>query len=141
MNLYLDTSSLVKLYVEEEGSDGVRLLVGEAEWVASSVLSYPEGRSAFARQVREDRLSPEGQKQAREDLDRDWSHLVVLDLVEPIWRQAAVLAETHALRALDSLHLASYLFLVQQNPSASIRFSCFDERLSQAARLASADVG
>ncbi len=140
MNLYLDTSSLVKLYVQEEGSEGVRLLVEEAEWVATSVLSYPEARSAFARQLREDRLSAEGQEEARQDLEGDWPHLVVLDLVEPIWRQAAALAETYALRALDSLHLASYLFLIQENAEASIRFSCFDERLTQAARLAAADV-
>ena len=140
MNLYLDTSSLVKLYVEEEGSGAVRLLVKEAEWVSTSVLSYPEARSAFARQVRENRLSPEGQEQSREDLEQDWLHLVVLDLLEPIWRKAAVLAETHALRALDSLHLASYLFLIQENPDASIRFSSFDERLNLAARLVSADI-
>ena len=140
MNLYLDTSSLVKLYVEEEGADDVRLLVAEAEWVATSVLSYPEARSGFARQVRENRLSREGQEHVREDLDRDWRHLLVLDLVEPIWREAAVLAETYALRALDSLHLASYLYLIQKDSDSTIRFSCFYERLNQAARLASADI-
>ena len=137
MNLYLDTSSLVKLYVEEEGSDAIRQLVEEAEWVATSVLSYTEARSAFARQVREGRLTREGHKENREDLERDWSHLLALDLVEPIWREAAVLAETYALRALDSLHLASYLFLMQENPHVPIRFSSFDERLNEAARLAS----
>lgn len=140
MNLYLDTSSLVKLYVEEEGASEVRLLVEQAEWVATSVLSYPESRSAFARQVRENRLSREGQEQVREDLDRDWRHLLVLDLVEPIWREAALLAEKYALRGLDSLHLSSYLYLLRGNPDVSIRFLCFDERLSQAARLAAADL-
>ncbi len=141
MNLCLDTSSLVKLYVEEEGSNEVRLLVRRAEWVATSVLSYPEARSALARQLREARLTVEGHEQTRADLERDWPHLLVLDLVEPIWRQAAVLAETYSLRALDSLHLASYAFLLRENPKASIQFSCFDERLTEAARLASSDIG
>ena len=39
MILYLDTSSLVKLYVEEPGSDVVRRLVAAATRVAVSILA------------------------------------------------------------------------------------------------------
>jgi uncharacterized protein len=50
---YLDTSSLVKLYVEEEGSALIRQLVERTELVATSVLAYPEARAALARQGNE----------------------------------------------------------------------------------------
>ena len=41
MTLYLDTSSLVKLYVEEVGSQDVRDLVTEAAVVTTLVVAYP----------------------------------------------------------------------------------------------------
>lgn len=55
MILYLDTSSLVKLYVAELGSAQVRQMVVRAGVVATSVVAFPEARSAFARLAREGR--------------------------------------------------------------------------------------
>jgi hypothetical protein len=49
--LYLDTSSLVKLYVEEDGSPEVERLAIEASLVCTSVIAYAEARSAFAQQL------------------------------------------------------------------------------------------
>ena len=45
MTLYLDTSSLVKLYVAEPGSDAVRKLVDDATVVATSYIAYTETRA------------------------------------------------------------------------------------------------
>src|SRR5712675_884834 len=53
LTLYLDTSSLVKLYVTEAGSDVVRQLVGDASVVATSVVAYTETRASLARLHRE----------------------------------------------------------------------------------------
>ena len=39
--LYLDTSSLIKLYVEESGSSDIESLVGQASLVCTSVVAYP----------------------------------------------------------------------------------------------------
>jgi hypothetical protein len=47
--LYLDTSSLVKLYVEETGSPEVEGLADKASLLCTSVIAYPEARSALAR--------------------------------------------------------------------------------------------
>jgi predicted nucleic acid-binding protein len=55
--LYLDTSSLIKLYVEESGSRDVEGLVAEASLVCTSVVTYPEARSALARLCRKGNLS------------------------------------------------------------------------------------
>ena len=58
MTLYLDTSSLFKLYVEEAGSDDVRQDLAEADTAATSAVSYAEARSAFARLRRDGDLNP-----------------------------------------------------------------------------------
>lgn len=57
MILYLDTSALVKLYVEEPLSQELTVAVTEAEAVATSLIAYTESRAAFARARREARLS------------------------------------------------------------------------------------
>ena len=58
MTLYLDTSSLFKLYVEESGSDEVRMDLAQAKAVATSAVSYAEARAAFARRFTEPLSKP-----------------------------------------------------------------------------------
>ena len=67
------------------------------------------------------------------DLEHDWPHYLALDVSEPVWRHAGDLAERHALRGFDSLHLASFLSLVSADLGEPVRFSAFDERLNAAA--------
>jgi predicted nucleic acid-binding protein len=58
VTLYLDTSSLVKLYVAGPGSEAVRKLVDDATVVATSSIAYTETRAALARRHRERGLRP-----------------------------------------------------------------------------------
>lgn len=134
MILYLDTSSLVKLYVTEAASGDVRALANEADLVATSVLAYPEARSAFARLHREGLVTDEQRATLKTELEADWPRYLALDVTAPVWRHAGDLAERHALRALDGLHLASFLALAGADLGAPVRFSSFDERLDAAAR-------
>lgn len=130
---YLDTSSLVKLYVEEKGSRLVRELVERAELVATSVVTYAEARAALARQRREGGLTAVGFGQAKNDLEQDWPRYLAVEVSEAVYRNAGDLSEKHHLRGFDSLHLASYLSLYG-NGVRQIRFSSFDEALNRAAR-------
>ena len=132
MILYLDTSSLIKLYVTEEGSPEVRQLSEEASLLATSVVAYPETRSALARLRREGSLSPSQHERVSASFERDWSSYLAVDVSERIWRRAGDLAEAHALRGFDSLHLASFLFLAATGLD-DVRFSSFDNRLNEAA--------
>ena len=133
MIAYLDTSSLVKLYVEEKGSALIRELVERAELVATSVVAYAEARAAFARQRREGGLTAAGYDRARNDFERDWPRYMSIEVSEAVYRSAGDLAEKHHLRGFDSLHLASYLSLYRAG-AREIRFSAFDEALNRAAR-------
>ena len=133
MIAYLDTSSLVKLYVEEEGSPLVRDLVERAELVATSVVAYAEARAALARQRREGGLTSSGYDRAKKDFELDWPKYLTVEVSEAVYRSAGDLAEKHHLRGFDSLHLASYLSL-HRDGAPEVRFSAFDGALNRAAR-------
>jgi uncharacterized protein len=78
-------------------------------------------------------LHPKEHRQALEDFDRDWDSYFILEVSEGLVRRAGVLAEDHALRTYDALHLASALTLLDR-VQAAVTFLCFDNELEAAAR-------
>jgi predicted nucleic acid-binding protein len=130
--LYVDTSALVKLYVDEESSDSVRRAVARASHVATSRVAYPEARSAFARRQAEGYLSRTDVRRSVTALDKDFSALVVVELTAGVATLAGELAERHGIRGFDAIHLASALEcgrLLGTGPS----FLTFDARQTRAA--------
>jgi len=134
MTLYLDTSSLMKLYVDEPGGEGIEQLVREADVVVTSALAYPEARATLARRRRERLMTLSEAAAARDQLDADWPHFVVIALGDDVARAAGRLADTHGLRGADAVHLASFEDLVGRCPDDDVRFSSADARLNRAAR-------
>lgn len=132
MMVYLDTSSLVKLYLKESGSAEVTTIVSEADTVLTSLVAYPESRSAFARQFRDGRLSKKEFSQVKDIFEDDWGRYLVIGMNEDISCLAGDLADKHALRGFDAIHLASYLFFMRKIKK-EIKFSSFDSRLNKAA--------
>lgn len=133
MILYLETSNLVKLYVEEAGSGDVKKSVAESTAVATSIVSYVEARAAFARKAREKALAPAGYQAVKADLERDWDSFFALNLTGGLIRRAADLSEKHGLRGYDAIHLASAVEL-RAAAGAPVAFSSDDEKLAEAAR-------
>ncbi|MBI2895340.1 MAG: type II toxin-antitoxin system VapC family toxin [Deltaproteobacteria bacterium] len=132
MILYLDTSALVKLYVRERGRALVRKAVAAATQVATSRVAYPEARAAFARRRREGALAERALRRVVADLDRDLPSLVVVEAPADVARRAGDLAQAHALRGFDAIHLACALELARAG--ADTAFLAFDARLAAAAR-------
>ena len=132
MSLYLDTSALVKLYVEEVGSTLVRKWVHEADVVATSILAYAEARAAFARRRREKQIAPAAYAQILREFEPDWGRYVVLDATDPLIRHAGKLAEVHALGAYDAIHLASAKIL-KDRVIPPVSFASWDTTLTVAA--------
>ena len=133
MRLYLDTSALVKLYVEEEGSSMVRQWVDDADTVATSIIAFVEARAAFARRHREKRISSAAHARLVRDFAADWDRYLVLEATQPLMRLAGRLAATHALRAYDAIHLASAKIL-REKLAEAVSFASWDARLAAAAR-------
>ncbi len=134
MTLYLDTSSLVKLYLDEPGAREIQQLVREADVVVMSVLAYPEARATLARRRRERLMTPAEASSAVKQLDADWPRFVALSFGDELALAAGRLADAHGLRGGDAVHLASFEDLVTRCADGDVRFSCADDRLSRAAR-------
>ena len=130
MILYLDSSSLVKVYVEETHSDQVRRWLGDAAVVATSVVAYPEAAAAFARKVREGGLKSEALDPVLAALAADWFDYAVIEVSE---RAAGDLAIKHGLRGFDAIHLTAALELKADARNVAVAFSSFDARLNKAA--------
>lgn len=133
MMLYVDTSALVKLYVEEPLSQELSYAVDEAEAVATSLLAYTEAMAAFARARREVRLSPQEYRRVVDAFEEDWSRYITVEATDRLVKTAGHLAASRALRGYDALHLASALSLRERVPS-SMMFVAFDPALSVAAK-------
>jgi predicted nucleic acid-binding protein len=134
VTLYLDTSSLVKLYVAEPGSDAVRKLVDAATVVATSSLAYVETRAALARRRRERALLPAAFASAKKAFEAEWSKYFTVDVTLTLCREAGELAERYGLRAYDSVHLAAFAEIARETGVRDTRFSSFDDALNRAAR-------
>lgn len=134
MTVYLDTSSLVKLYVTEAGTDVVHQLVGEADVVATSVVAYAETRAALARLRRAGALSASALTTAKRAFEEQWPAYLTLEATDAVCRSAGELAEKYSLRGFDSLHLASFAEVARRAGTDNTRFSSFDDHLNRAAR-------
>ena len=133
MIVYLDTSSLIKLYVEENESSKVDDLVKSSEVTATSLVAYAEARAAFARRYREKAFTSDEYDRMKKVFNKDWNRYLILSVTEDMVRLAGDLTEKHALRGFDSIHLASALTL-RQELSSPIVFSCFDDSLQKACK-------
>jgi predicted nucleic acid-binding protein len=135
MTLYLDTSSLVKLYIDEPGSDEVRQDLSQASGAATSLITYAEARAVFARARRLGHITPAGFRAVKQDFEADWPMLMIVQPSDTLCRRAGDLAERYGLRGFDSIHLASLLHLAGDDRS-EVRFSSFDRDLNRAATRA-----
>lgn len=134
MVIYLDTSSLVKLYVEEEDSSRVVDLVRSSKVIATSLIAYAEARSAFARRFRENAFTPQQYKRLVSFFNEDWDKYLIVKLTKELVWLAGDLAEKRKLRGFDAIHLSSALTL-RRELSAPVIFSCSDRNLQKASQL------
>jgi predicted nucleic acid-binding protein len=138
MVVYLDTSSLVKLYVEEEDSPRIADLVRSSRVTATSLIAYTEARAAFARRFRENAFTPDEYRHLISVFDKDWENYLIVRVTRELVRLAGNLAEKHGLRAFDAIHLSSAMTL-RAEISTPLTFSCSDRRLQQASKVEDLD--
>jgi predicted nucleic acid-binding protein len=135
VNSYFETSAIVKLVIAEEGSEEAGALWDASDVAITSRLAYAEARAALAAARRPRRLSSDGLSDAKSALEDRFGELDILDVSEAIVRSAGDLAEEHALRGFDALHLASALAL-----GAEVILVTWDRDLAKAGRALGFDL-
>ena len=125
MTTYVDSSALLKLYIDEADSGMARDLLAASTVLATSWLSLVEVRRNLARLLEGAALT-----RARETAERDFDAMALVSLDERGWRDAADIGETLGVRSLDAMHLAA----ARQIGLASLVFCTFDLRQGMAAR-------
>ena len=125
MGLYVDSSALLKRYLEEPDSDTADgYLLADPAWF-SGRHAYVEVRRNLARALRDEELV-----RARGVFETDWRRTTVVELDEVTCRLAADIGEQSGLRTLDALHLGSATRLGVR----TVRFVTFDIHQAQVAR-------
>ena len=109
--VYFDSSALIKLVVQEEGSDVAAELWDGCDAALASRLAYPEVCAALAAADRNHDLSQDDLDVAEQTWERYWASVRPVELTAAVERRAGQLARTHALRGADAVHLASALAL------------------------------
>ncbi|MGH3452104.1 MAG: type II toxin-antitoxin system VapC family toxin [Haloechinothrix sp.] len=107
--VYFDSSALVKLVVEEAGSDLAAELWDGCDAALSSRLAYPEVRAALAAAGRNHVLDKAGLGGALAAWEELWASTRPVELTAEVEHHAGDLAARHALRGADAVHLASAL--------------------------------
>lgn len=140
MNVYFETSALVKLFLQEEGAEEARDLWDDADLITVGLIAYPEARSAFAAACRVGRISVAELKWAKQTLNRSWTQTQIVDFDEPIARAAGDVAELYGLRGYDAVHLATAISLQDESLlvatwDAELASACVQADLPVAPRL------
>jgi len=88
VTVYLDTSSLVKLYVAEAGSDVIHKLVGEADVVATSVAPTRSARRFCEASARRG-AHRSALTAAKHAFEEQWPTYLTLEATDSLCRAAA----------------------------------------------------
>lgn len=123
--VYFDSSALVKLVVEEAGSELAAELWDNCDAAMSSRLAYPEVRAALAASARKHDLDTSELLAAERAWEEFWAAARPVELTSAVQRQAGDLAKSHALRGADAVHLASALAI----SDADLVVAVWDRRL------------
>jgi len=137
--IYLDTSALVKRFVNEKGSELVQSLVQGTNAVATAKIAYVEIYAGLNRKLRERNLSRANYALACRQFEGDWHAYVRVELIDDILLLARDLTQRYPLKGYDAVHLASALQL-KSALDEEVRFAAADKNLLKAGQAEALDV-
>jgi len=128
--VYFDASALVKLVIDEEGSDLAARLWDGCDAALASRLAYVEVCAALAAACRNNDLSESDLEDALAGFRSFWASVRPLEITEAVQLRAGLVAREHSLRGADALHLASALAV----GDPGLVMAVWDHRLAVRAR-------
>jgi predicted nucleic acid-binding protein len=125
VSTYVDSSALLKRYVDEPDSTAADALLRADPALLTARHTIVEVRRSLARL-----LSGRALATAKRAFADDLRSFSIIELDEATCESAATIAETTGVRTLDALHLAA----AQRVSAPGLGFLTFDLRQAQAAR-------
>lgn len=120
MNLFFDTSALVKLFSTEAGSEQVKKIIADPNhkiWV--SELAAIEIFCAIYRKARSNQIPYSNVDKILHAIEKQFEAFVIIPLASGVVEEAKLLlkkfGQDHGLRTLDALHLASFKQMAEPN--------------------------
>lgn len=125
MSLYVDSSALLKLYVDEPDSDQAGALLASDPSLLTARHTIVEVRRNLARLLGEQDATA-----AKATFGKDIETFGIVELDAATCESASDVAELTGARTLDALHLAA----ARRVGGSAVAFVTFDLRQAQAAR-------
>ena len=136
---YLDTSAIIKRFVNEHGSELVDGMMMGPEPIAIAKVAFAEVFAALARRRRDRSLSDSQYQRACEQFEADWNSYLQLELRDSVLFSARDVVHRRPLTGFDAIHLASALVL-RSELHEPVTFAAGDRRLLLAAEAEGLDV-
>ena len=133
MNLYLDTSALVKRYVEETGSEDVLDWMDRAEMIGTGLVTRAEVASAITRATRMNYLTNQTSRKTLDKFRQEWESIHRLPINEELIARADFMACQYGLRGYDAVHIAATL-IWQEALMEPVTLATYDQELAIAGR-------
>ena len=133
MNLYFDTSALIKLFVQETYSDDVRRWIASADLVATGLITRAETAAGINRHARMNILNQSQYNTALRNFRSEWNDYHRIPITEQIVARADLLTCEYILRGYDAVHLACALTW-QDLLGAPVSLATYDLELRDAAQ-------
>ncbi len=109
MRVFFDTSSFVKRFVEEVGSEQAVNITNNASEVGLSIICYPEIISALNRKLRAEFITEETYAELKNEVLQDIEDIDIVNLTPSVLEKTTDLLENNVLRSLDAFHIACAL--------------------------------
>jgi predicted nucleic acid-binding protein len=129
--LYLDTSAVLRAMLETGTSPVIEDRIRSARALVSSRLSLVESCRAFLRLRALGGASEERLVDAERNVAAIWSRCELWEVTRSICETACAVATARPLRALDAIHLAT--FVLARRRLEGLELLTADERLQEAA--------
>ncbi|TAL37476.1 MAG: PIN domain-containing protein [Spirochaetes bacterium] len=131
MNLYFDTSAMIKKYIDEKGSGNVDRLFEDAQAIYVSTIAEIEALSTLRRLVKDSVINDEDFRYLKSEIQSDMRYFNVIDIDDQIKKHAIELIEKYQLKSLDSLQLGTAVYV---NGEIDYFVSCNDRLLKSGER-------
>lgn len=132
MWVYLDTSTYLKLYVNEQGSNKVRILVRKNNTLSSAIL-LTECFSALSRKRQAGEINESVFNNLISQIKKDLQYVEIVRLTDEVLTRAEEVALYSTARALDAIHIASAL-MVKEVANVELSFVTSDSKQQKVAK-------